>query len=288
MTGLVVQSTLNIMSGAQTRKSGLIHAATLTSCIYILASTMKFIPLSSLSAVLMSVALTMIKFSDFKILFKIKPIEAMIWLITFGSVFSFGIMVGTAVGVSCSLASAFSLRLRSSPLFFSFSHSGYLPSSSLSQFQPIPSSSLLSSSTSSSLPSSPSPSSSSSSSSSSSYQSLILSTRTEDDDVIPVVRLVGGMTFLSALTIESLKTSLFSLSNANRGIIIDLRDVSFIDVTAGEQLAIILLDLRSLYPSSFFIIPPLRSREVISFLSFDQFDRFASSLLLPPSVNNDN
>ena len=255
-TGLVVQSTLSIMTGAKTRRAGLVHALTLTSSIYLFASTMQYIPLSSLSAVLMSVAMTMIKPSDFLLLNKIDKKEATVWLVTLATVFVEGIMVGSAVGLSLSLLfSALSSSSSSkTPFFFSLSS----PSPSLPSYQFLHSQLQAGESE-----------------SESGWEGE------EKKGKMKIIKVEGGASFLSALSIERLGKVINEGYEGNERVIVDMRDLRHVDATAGEQFALLFNDIFQLHPSSFHLLPPPpQSLEAIS--HFDSSNVIPRSSILPP------
>jgi SulP family sulfate permease len=62
----------------------MIHAATLLLILLVAASLAKFIPLATLSAVLMMVAFNMDEWREFRMLSKYPKSDAAVFLITFG------------------------------------------------------------------------------------------------------------------------------------------------------------------------------------------------------------
>lgn len=83
VTGAVARTATNIKCGGRTPVSGIIHGITLLVIMLIAAPLAKFIPLATLSAVLINVALNMGEWHNFGRLFKWPRSDAAVFLVTF-------------------------------------------------------------------------------------------------------------------------------------------------------------------------------------------------------------
>jgi len=98
-TGAIARTATNIRSGAQSPIAGMIHAATLLVILLVAASLAKFIPLATLSAVLMMVAFNMGEWREFRMLSKYPKSDVTVFLTTFGLTVVFGLTVAVEVGM---------------------------------------------------------------------------------------------------------------------------------------------------------------------------------------------
>lgn len=83
-TGAIARTATNIRSGAKTPVAGMIHALTLLAILLFAAPLAKFIPLASLSAILLVVAWNMGEWKEIPQLLKMTRSEIVVWLVTFG------------------------------------------------------------------------------------------------------------------------------------------------------------------------------------------------------------
>src|SRR5580704_11201281 len=83
-TGAIARTATNVKSGARTPVAGAVHALTLLAIILVAAPLAKFIPLATLSAVLVVVALNMGEWHNFARLRKWPKSDALVFLVVFG------------------------------------------------------------------------------------------------------------------------------------------------------------------------------------------------------------
>jgi SulP family sulfate permease len=98
-TGAIARTATNIRSGARTPVAGIIHAGTLLLILLVAAPLAKFIPLATLSAVLMIVAFNMGDWQEFKMLGKYQRGDAAVFLTTFGLTVVFDLTVAVEIGM---------------------------------------------------------------------------------------------------------------------------------------------------------------------------------------------
>lgn len=103
-TGLIIQTTLNIMTGATSRRAALVHAATLAAFISVFAPVLGSIPVPALTGVLMYVATMMIRPSDALVIYRAAPAHATTWMATFGGMLAWGLGPGIVFGVAYAAA----------------------------------------------------------------------------------------------------------------------------------------------------------------------------------------
>jgi SulP family sulfate permease len=82
-TGAIARTATNIRSGARTPVSGLIHALTLLVIILVAAPLARFIPLATLSAILMVVSYRMGEWHEIKMILKLSKADITVWGVTF-------------------------------------------------------------------------------------------------------------------------------------------------------------------------------------------------------------
>jgi len=98
-TGAIARTAANIQAGGVSPLSGMIHAATLLGIILIAAPLAKFIPLASLSAILVGVALRMGEWREFARLRKLPVADAAVFLATFLLTIVFDLTVAVEIGM---------------------------------------------------------------------------------------------------------------------------------------------------------------------------------------------
>jgi SulP family sulfate permease len=98
-TGAIARTATNIRSGAESPVSGIIHAATLLVILLVAAPLAKFIPLATLSAVLMMVAFNMGEWREFRMLGKYPKSDVAVFLTTFGLTVVFDLTVAVEIGM---------------------------------------------------------------------------------------------------------------------------------------------------------------------------------------------
>jgi len=98
-TGAIARTATNIRCGAVSPISGIIHAITLLFILLVAAPLAKFIPLATLSAVLMLVAYNMGEWREFRLLGKYPKSDAAVFLTTFGLTVVFDLTVAVEIGM---------------------------------------------------------------------------------------------------------------------------------------------------------------------------------------------
>jgi SulP family sulfate permease len=83
-TGAIARTATNIRSGAKTPVAGMVHALTLLAIVLFAAPLARFIPLSTLAAILFVVSYNMGEWREIPELLKLSPLEVGTWLVTFG------------------------------------------------------------------------------------------------------------------------------------------------------------------------------------------------------------
>jgi len=98
-TGAIARTATNVKSGARTPVAGMIHAVTLLLIILIAAPLAKFIPLATLSAVLVNVALHMGEWHNFTRLRKWPRSDSMVFLSAFALTVVIDLTVAVEIGM---------------------------------------------------------------------------------------------------------------------------------------------------------------------------------------------
>ena len=98
-TGAIARTATNIRSGAASPVAGIIHAITLLLILLVAAPLAKFIPLATLSAVLMLVAFNMGDWQEFRLLGKYPRGDAAVFLMTFGLTVVVDLTVAVEIGM---------------------------------------------------------------------------------------------------------------------------------------------------------------------------------------------
>ena len=98
-TGAIARTATNVRNGAVSPMAGIIHAATLLFILLVAAPLAKFIPLATLSAVLMLVAFNMGEWREFQMLGKYPKGDTAVFLTTFGLTVVFDLTVAVEIGM---------------------------------------------------------------------------------------------------------------------------------------------------------------------------------------------
>jgi len=98
-TGAIARTATNVRSGAETPIAGMIHAVTLLLILLVAAPLAKYIPLATLSAVLMMVAFNMGEWAEFTMLTKYPKSDVAVFLTTFGLTVVFDLTVAVEIGM---------------------------------------------------------------------------------------------------------------------------------------------------------------------------------------------
>jgi SulP family sulfate permease len=106
VSGVVVRSSLNVLSGAKTRLSGLVHAAVLLIAILYLGEVLARIPLSALAGLLCVVGMRLIEVKTFIDLMKSHRVEAFAFALAAIGTVTGHLMAGLAGGIVLQLLMA--------------------------------------------------------------------------------------------------------------------------------------------------------------------------------------
>lgn len=98
-TGAIARTATNVRSGARTPVAGLVHAVTLLGIILVAAPLAKFVPLATLSAVLVNVALHMGEWHNFRRLPKWPLADSAVFLSAFGLTVVVDLTVAVEIGM---------------------------------------------------------------------------------------------------------------------------------------------------------------------------------------------
>jgi len=107
-TGAIARTATNIRSGAKTPVSGIIHAVTLLLILLTAAPLAGYIPLTSLSAILLIVAYNMGEWQEFRLIRRMPASDTLVLLATFTLTVTIDLTV--AVGVGMVLAAMLFIR----------------------------------------------------------------------------------------------------------------------------------------------------------------------------------
>ena len=98
-TGAIARTATNVKSGARTPVAGIIHAATLPIIILVAAPLAKFVPLATLSAVLVNVAFHMGEWHNFKRLTRWPACDTAVFLSAFALTVVIDLTVAVEIGM---------------------------------------------------------------------------------------------------------------------------------------------------------------------------------------------
>ncbi len=99
VTGVIARTATNVRNGAGSPIAGIVHALTLLLIVLIAAPLAKFIPLTTLGAVLIVVALRMGEWDEFLLLRKQARSDAAVFLVTFALTVLFDLTVAVEMGM---------------------------------------------------------------------------------------------------------------------------------------------------------------------------------------------
>ena len=100
--GATMRTVVNVKSGGRTQISGMIHALLLLAILLGLGSLVKYVPLSVLAGILITVGWGIIDFRGFKDLFKIPKADAVVLVVVF--IITVFVDLLTAVGIGMAIA----------------------------------------------------------------------------------------------------------------------------------------------------------------------------------------
>jgi len=98
-TGAIARTATNVKCGGRTPVAGMVHAVTLLGIVLVAAPLAKFIPLATLSAVLVNVALNMGEWHNFARLPKWPRSDAAVFLTAFGLTVAIDLTVAVEIGM---------------------------------------------------------------------------------------------------------------------------------------------------------------------------------------------
>jgi len=101
MTGVIVRSSVNVASGAQTRRSTILHGIWLAMLVLLLPGVLRMVPVSALAAILVY---TGMKLASPKNVMKLPRYEIFVYLLTMGIIVCVDLLSGVAAGVMAACA----------------------------------------------------------------------------------------------------------------------------------------------------------------------------------------
>ncbi len=103
MTGVIVRSSTNVLAGAETRKSAIMHGAWILLSVAALPFVMNMIPTASLAAVLVYVGVKLVKPADVKKLSRFGVVPVLIYFASLITIVATNLLTGVLVGIGLSL-----------------------------------------------------------------------------------------------------------------------------------------------------------------------------------------
>jgi SulP family sulfate permease len=98
-TGAIARTATNIRAGARTPVAGVIHAATLLIILMVAAPLARYIPLATLSAVLLVVAYNMGEWREIDTIVRLSNADIAVWAVTFALTVLADLTVAVEVGI---------------------------------------------------------------------------------------------------------------------------------------------------------------------------------------------
>lgn len=99
MTGVIVRSSANVLAGAQTRLSSVLHGLWIFVFIVLFPEVLRLIPVSSLAAVLVYTGVRLMKFRVFVELWRTDKAETIVFATTLATVVTVDLLTGIIVGL---------------------------------------------------------------------------------------------------------------------------------------------------------------------------------------------
>jgi carbonic anhydrase len=100
VTGVIARSAVNVVTGAKTRRSSIIHSLIILLSVFAISSLVSRIPIAALAGVLFSVAYSMINYREFRSLWRIARREALIYAVTFFTIIFVDLIAGVQIGIA--------------------------------------------------------------------------------------------------------------------------------------------------------------------------------------------
>lgn len=99
-TGAIARTATNIRSGARTPVAGIVHALTLLTILLVAAPLARFVPLATLSAVLLVVAYNMSEWREVGVILRLSMADKAVWAATFFLTVFADLTVAVEVGIA--------------------------------------------------------------------------------------------------------------------------------------------------------------------------------------------
>lgn len=99
VTGVIARSSVNIISGAKTRRSAIFQALIIIGVVYLLPSLIENIPIAVLVGILIAASITMMNFRQVVDLWKGDKLEVIIYVVTFLSIVATDLVDGIRTGL---------------------------------------------------------------------------------------------------------------------------------------------------------------------------------------------
>jgi len=103
MTGVIVRSSTNVLAGAQTRRSTILHGTWILLAVVALPFVMNMIPTASLAAVLVYVGVKLVRPADVRKLARFGKVPVIIYFASLFTIVTTNLLTGVIVGVGLSL-----------------------------------------------------------------------------------------------------------------------------------------------------------------------------------------
>lgn len=104
MTGVIVRSSANVLSGGRTRLSAILHGIWLLIFVVLLGSLLRMIPTSALAAVLVYTGYKLVNVKSIKQLWQYGRGEVVVYLATVGTIVATDLLTGVSVGIGLAAA----------------------------------------------------------------------------------------------------------------------------------------------------------------------------------------
>lgn len=98
-TGAIARTATNIRSGGKTPVAGIVHALTLLLILVVAAPLARFIPLTTLAAVLFVVAYNMGEWREISVILRLSKADKMVWAATFSLTVLADLTIAVGVGI---------------------------------------------------------------------------------------------------------------------------------------------------------------------------------------------
>lgn len=99
VTGVIARSSVNVHSGAKTRRAALVQVVAIIFIVYLFPKMIAVMPKSVLAGILLAAAVRMINLHKLVVFWAHDKLEAMTYIVTFVAIISTNLVVGVEVGV---------------------------------------------------------------------------------------------------------------------------------------------------------------------------------------------